>query len=70
MNLPGNNELSLTDEAIRMAIEDAINASQREGEDFIRVVSLRHTYTRPSWIATITTDAAEAAEPAALKEVA
>lgn len=70
MNLPGNNELSLTDEAIRMAIEDALNASQREGEDFIRVVSMRHTYTYPQWIVTITTDAAEVAEPAALKAVA
>jgi hypothetical protein len=70
MNLPGNNELALTDEAICRAMEDAINGAIREGEDYVRVLSIKHTYSFPQWIVTITTDAAEAADVTKLREVA
>jgi hypothetical protein len=37
MNFPGACKLQLTDDAIKRAVEDALNAARREGEDYIHV---------------------------------
>lgn len=56
MNLPGNNELALTEAAMCAALEDALNGTRKDGGDFIRVTGVKHTYSYPQWIVTITTD--------------
>ena len=55
MRLPGNNTLTLSDAAIREAIEDMLNAGRLPGEDRIRVVTFERRYTG-EFIATVTTD--------------
>jgi hypothetical protein len=57
MNFPGSNKLELSDEAVKAAIEDALNASRLEGEDRVYVLECRSVYA--SWVGlsvTITTD--------------
>jgi hypothetical protein len=55
MNFPGSNKLELSDEAVKAAIEDALNASRLEGEDRIYVLECRSVYSRGLSV-TITTD--------------
>jgi hypothetical protein len=61
MNFPGACKLQLTDDAIKRAVEDALNAARREGEDYIHVTEFsRVGYGHGDWVATITTDHAPA----------
>jgi hypothetical protein len=61
MNFPGACKLQLTDDAIKRAVEDALNAARREGEDYIHVTEFgRVNYGYGDWVATITTDPAPA----------
>ena len=55
MRLPGHNNLTLTSDAMREAIEDMLNAGRLPGEDRIRVVAFEKRYTG-EFIATVTTD--------------
>ena len=56
MNFPGKNELKLSDEAIALAIEDALNATRLAGEDRIRVTNVAREYSYGPWRVEITTD--------------
>lgn len=69
MNFPGTNELKLTDAAMQAAVEGALNASRRDGEDYIRVTSISRTYSYGDFVVSITTDAAKP-EAVELREVA
>lgn len=55
MNFPGDNYISLSTEAMRHAIEDALNSTRMEGEDRIYALSFtRDDYG--NWKVKITTD--------------
>lgn len=57
MLFPGSCKLVLTEEAVCAAIESAINAARRDGEDYVRVTEVGRTgYGYGDWVATITTD--------------
>ena len=71
MNFPGSNTLTLTDAALMDAVEGALNASRRDGEDYIHVTEIvREGYGYGDWKLTITTDAPKPAEVTELREVA
>lgn len=71
MNLPGNNELVLTDAAMCAALEDMLNGSMNEGENLIRVTSVKSTYSNPGWVVCVTTDPVPAVvDNPVLREVA
>lgn len=57
MRLPGINRVTLTDEALREAVEDMFNSGRQPGEDRIRVVSCERHYGGGATV-DITTDAA------------
>ena len=59
MRLQGINRLTLTDEAVRAAIEDMLNAGLMVGEDRIRVLACERPYGGGATVE-ITTDAIEA----------
>lgn len=61
MILQGKNKLVLTQEAMCRALEDAINAAIKDGEDYIRVVEISHQYNWSDFEITITTDIPEVA---------
>ena len=44
MRLPGINRMTLTDEALREAVEDMLNAGLQPGEDRIRVLNCERHY--------------------------
>ena len=70
MNFPGSNTLTLTDAALMDAVEGALNASRRDGEDYIHVTEIgREGYGYGYWKLTITTDAPKPAEVTELREV-
>ena len=57
MIFPGINKLTLTDAALRLAIEGTLNAARKDGEDYIHVVEIsREGYGYGDYIAHITTD--------------
>ena len=61
MNFPGLCKLSLNEQAICQAIEGALNAQRRDGEDYIRVTDFaRVGYGYGDWLVTITTDVPQA----------
>ena len=61
MNFPGSNKLTLTDAALMAAVEGTLNASRRDGEDYIHVTEIgREPYGYGDWKLTITTDTARA----------
>lgn len=68
MNFPGENELTLTDEAVQQAIEGALNSARRDGEDYVRVTAISRSYSYGPWKVTLTTD--KATPPVELREVA
>ena len=68
MELIGTNKLTLTSESVMRLLEDALNGSQRDGENYIRVLDLRREYTYGDFVIEITTDAAQ--KPVELREVA
>ena len=62
MNFPGPNKLTLTDAALMAAVEGTLNASRKDGEDYIHVTEIgREGYGYGDWKLTITTDAPTAA---------
>ena len=57
MNFPGTCKIVLTDAALMEAIQGAINAARREGEDYVYVTEIkREHYSYGDWVATVTTD--------------
>ena len=68
MNLPGENTLTLTDEALRLLVEDALNES-RFNKPRLRVtgMSRAHSYDRETQF-TVTTDALPASGPVTMLE--
>ena len=61
MNFPGLCKLQLTEAAVCQAIEGALNAQRRDGEDYIRVTDFaRVGYGYGDWLVTITTDVPQA----------
>ena len=61
MNFPGLCKLTLTEQAICQAIEGALNAQRRDGEDYIRVTEFaRVGYGYGDWLVSITTDVPQA----------
>lgn len=61
MNFPGLCKLTLTEQAICQAIEGALNASRKDGEDYVRVTEIkREGYGYGDWLVTITTDVPQA----------
>ena len=56
MNFPGNCTLHLNEAALCQAIEGAINAARREGEDYVHVTEFARHYSG-EYIVTLTTDA-------------
>lgn len=58
MQFPGDNTLKLTREAVSLAIEGALNSARKDGEDYIRVLSVSTGYSYGPWEVTITTDPA------------
>ena len=61
MNFPGLCKLTLTEQAICQAIEGALNAQRRDGEDYVRVTEIkREGYGYGDWLVTITTDVPQA----------
>jgi hypothetical protein len=57
MQFPGTNKLQLSDDALRTALEGAINATRRDGEDYVYVTEVGRTgYGYGDWLVTITTD--------------
>jgi len=57
MQFPGDNTLHLSDAAMCAALEGAINATRRDGEDYVRVTDVGRTgYGYGDWKITITTD--------------
>ena len=71
MNFPGDNSMTLSSEALCAAVEGALNAARRDGEDYIRVteISQPYSYSR-EYKLTITTDPAPKPEAVQLREVA
>lgn len=59
MNFPGDNTIKLTRDALMQAIEGALNAARKDGEDYIRVTALSSSYSYGPWEVSITTDAPE-----------
>lgn len=60
MNFPGDNELKLTHDAVCQAIEGALNAQRKDGEDYIRVTNVANSYSYGPFVVTMTTDAPKA----------
>jgi len=58
MNFPGKNTLTLSNEAMMLAIEDALNASRNEGEVYLRVTGFTRDYVHQPWSVELTTDLA------------
>lgn len=56
MNLPGINKLTMTEECLRMALEDMVNATRREGEDYVHVVAVNTHYGTGGATLDLTTD--------------
>lgn len=57
MNFPGSNKITLTDAALMAAVEGAINAQRRDGEDYVYVTEVGRTgYGYGDWELKITTD--------------
>lgn len=60
MNYPGTCKLQLSDAAICQALEGAINAARKDGEDYVRVTEIkREGYGYGDFVLTITTDTAD-----------
>ena len=57
MNFPGTCELKLSDAAIAQALEYALNATRRDGEDYVHVTDVAREYSYGPWRVSITTDA-------------
>lgn len=71
MNFPGDNTLTLSSEALCSAVEGALNAARRDGEDYVRVTAISQQYSYSSdYKLTITTDKLPAQVPQQLREVA
>ena len=71
MNFPGDNTLTLSSEALCAAVEGALNAARRDGEDYVRVTAITQQYSYSSeYNLTITTDAAPKDESVQLQAVA
>jgi hypothetical protein len=70
MNFPGSNELKLTSDAVRLAVEGALNSARKDGEDYIHVLSVSTSYSYGPFVATITTDAPVAEPVTTLQQVA
>jgi len=61
MNYPGTCKLQLSDAAICQALEGAINAARKDGEDYVRVTEIkREGYGYGDFVLTITTDMPQA----------
>jgi len=61
MNYPGTCKLQLSDAAICQALEGAINAARKDGEDYVRVTEIkREGYGYGDFVLTITTDVPQA----------
>lgn len=56
MMLKGTNKLVLNPEAMRLMLEDAINASMHDGEDFVHVVQVEYSSYYNEFVISITTD--------------
>ena len=68
MNFPGTCKLTLTDAALMAAVEGTLNASRKDGEDYIHVTEVsREGYGYGDWKLTITTDAPKPAEVTELR---
>lgn len=71
MNFPGDNTLTLSSAALCAAVEGALNAARRDGEDYVRVTEISQQYSYSSeYKLTITTDAPAKAESVQLQAVA
>lgn len=56
MNLPGINKLTLTEECLRLALEDVINAARLDGEDYVHVLRVDTHYGTGGATLELTTD--------------
>lgn len=64
MNFPGANTLVLTNAALCAAIEGALNAARKDGEDYVRVTNVTQEYSySTTFKVELTTDAPAKAEP-------
>lgn len=70
VNFPGDNSMTLSSEALCAAVEGALNAARRDGEDYIRVTEISQGYSYGPYKLTITTDPAPKPEAVQLREVA
>lgn len=61
MQFPGKSKLVLSDEAVKKAIEDAINVARRDGEDYVYVTDIQHRWADETTVC-ITTDRPEPAK--------
>ena len=68
MELIGTNRLTLTTATVMRLLEDAINASQKDGENYIRVTDIRRSYSYGDFDIEVTTDSERPATE--LREVA
>ena len=66
MQLPGHCELKLTSECLRVALEDMVNATRKDGEDYIHVLSVDTHYGTGGATVVLTTDPQPVAEPASI----
>lgn len=64
MNFPGTCKLELTQKALCLAIEGALNAARKEGEDYVRVTEISQRYSYGDYQVSITTDELISAEEA------
>ena len=58
MNFPGKNTLTLSNEAMMLALEGALNAARKDGEDYVRVTDISREYSHHPWSVVLTTDQA------------
>ena len=58
MNFPGRNTMTLSNEAMMLAIEGALNAARKDGEDYVRVTGFTRDYSHQPWSVELTTDLA------------
>lgn len=56
MQLPGNNKLMVSGAVMCRLVEDAINASLKDGEDYVHVSEVKFTYMKDIFEISISTD--------------
>lgn len=62
MELIGTNKLVLTPATVMRLLEDAINASQRDGENYIRVTDISRSYSYGDFTIEVTTESVQPVE--------